>query len=84
VFTIAVFPQFLAARAGSLAAQAFAMWLVVASTQCLVYGGVAQAAGSLRGWLAANPTSQRRFGQAVGLLLVAVAAWALAEGLKPA
>jgi threonine/homoserine/homoserine lactone efflux protein len=82
VFTIAVFPQFIAPHAGSLALQAAVLGAIVATTQALVYGSVAQAAGRLRVWLQGNAGAQAMFGQAVGLLLVAAAALALHSGLR--
>ncbi len=82
VFMIAVFPQFIVPRAGALAAQAVVLGAIIAATQVLVYGLVAQTAGRLRDWLQASATAQARFGRAVGLLLVAAAAMTLHSGLR--
>ena len=81
VFTLAVFPQFLRADAGPIAAQALSMAAITSFTQAAVYGGIALAAAGTRAWLARNPAAQRRLGHAVGLLLIAAAAWTAAHGL---
>lgn len=81
VFTLAVFPQFLRAGARSLPAQALSMAAITSLTQLAVYGAIALAAAGTRAWLARNPQSERRLGHAVGLLLIAAAAWTAAHGL---
>jgi len=81
VFTLAVFPQFLRTDARSFAAQALSMAAITSFTQVAVYGAIALAAAGTRAWLARNPDSQRRLGHAVGLLLIAAAAWTAAHGL---
>jgi len=81
VFTLAVFPQFLRADAGPIAAQALSLGVITSLTQAAVYGGIALAAAGTRAWLVRNPGSQRRLGHAVGLLLIGAAAWTAAHGL---
>ncbi|HEY9024059.1 MAG TPA: LysE family translocator [Burkholderiaceae bacterium] len=81
VFTLAVFPQFLRTDARPLAAQALSMGAITSLTQAAVYGGIALAAAGTRAWLVRNPQAQRRLGHAVGLLLIAAAAWTAAHGL---
>ena len=81
VFTLAVFPQFLRSDARPFAVQALSMAAITSFTQVAVYGGIALAAAGTRTWLARNPDAQRRLGHAVGLLLIAAAAWTAAHGL---
>jgi len=81
VFTLAVFPQFLRTDARSFVAQALSMAAITSFTQAAVYGAIALAAAGTRTWLARNPDAQRRLGHAVGLLLIATAAWTAAHGL---
>jgi len=82
VFSLTVFPQFIAPQAGHLAAQALELGTITAAMQVLVYGFVAQTAASLRARLLANAAAQARFGRAVGALLLAAAALALHSGLR--
>jgi threonine/homoserine/homoserine lactone efflux protein len=81
LFTLAVFPQFLRADAGSIASQVLAMAAITSATQLTIYGGLALAAGRARRWLRGNPATQRRLGRGVGALLVLAAAWTAAHGL---
>jgi len=81
VFTLAVFPQFLRIGGEPIAAQVLSMAAITSGTQVAVYGGLALAAAGTRAWLVRNPGAQRRLGHAVGLLLVAAAAWTAAHGL---
>ena len=81
MFTLAVFPQFLQRDGGAVAAQVLAMAAITSATQVGVYGGMALAAAGTRGWLVRNPGAQRRLGHAVGLLLMAAAAWTAVHGL---
>ena len=81
VFTIAVLPQFIVPAAGPVAPQAAVLGAICATTQLAVYGTVAQTAASLRTRLARSAPAQRRFGQGVGLLLIAVAVLTLRAGL---
>jgi len=82
VFTIAVLPQFIVPAAGPVAPQAVVLGAICATTQVAVYGTVAQTAASLRARLARSAAVQRRFGQAVGLLLLVVAFVTLHLGLR--
>jgi threonine/homoserine/homoserine lactone efflux protein len=83
LFTLAVFPQFLRPQAGALAAQALGLAAITTSTQLAVYGTLALAAARARARLRGNPSTQRRLGRAVGVLLLAAAAWTAAHGLAP-
>jgi threonine/homoserine/homoserine lactone efflux protein len=82
IFTLAVFPQFLRAEQGALAAQSLAMGAITALTQAGVYGAVALGAAGLAGWLRANGRAQIGLGRGVGLLLMATAAWTTFQGLR--
>ena len=80
VFMLAVFPQFLRAEYGSIAAQAIALTLITSLTQAVVYGGVAVAAGGLRGWLRQHGEAQVLLGRSIGALLLLVACWTAWRG----
>jgi len=80
VFMLAVFPQFLRAEYGSIAAQAIALTLITSLTQAVVYGGVAVAAGGLRGWLRQHGDAQVLLGRSIGALLLLVACWTAWRG----
>ena len=82
VFMIAVFPQFIVPRAGALAPQALVLGAIIAATQLVVYGLVAQTAARLRDWLRTSTAAQARFGRTVGVLLLAAAALTLHSGLR--
>ena len=83
LFTLAVFPQFLRGGGAGVATQVLAMAAITSATQLAIYGSLALAAGRARTWLRGNPATQRTLGRAVGLLLVAAAAWTLAHGVLP-
>jgi threonine/homoserine/homoserine lactone efflux protein len=82
LFTLAVFPQVLRPDRGPIAAQAAAMWAIVAATQVLVYGSVAIGAAQLRDRIVERPAAQARLGHAVGALLLATACWTLARAWR--
>lgn len=80
VFMLAVFPQFLRAEYGSIAAQAAVLAAITSGTQMVVYGGVAAGAVGLRGWLRGNARTQVLLGRGVGGLLLGVAVWTAWQG----
>jgi len=82
LFMIAVFPQFIRPQQGSVAAQAVTLGAIIAATQLLVYGAVALGAAGLRSGLTRNLAAQARLARAVALLLMATAAWTLAQGWR--
>ncbi len=82
LFCLAVVPQFIRPGAGPVALQGFVLFLIGALAQVLVYGGMALAAGRVRAWLAGSAGTQIAAGRAVGALLVATAAWTLANGWR--
>lgn len=73
LFMLAIFPQFLRPGYGPVWGQALVLWLIIAATQAGVYGGIALAAGRVRGWMEARPAANAWLGRAVGALLVVVA-----------
>ena len=80
VFTVAVFPGFLATRDRPLWLQAIALGAIVAITQAAVYGAVALGAGGLRQRLRASTTTQTHVARSVAALLMATAAWTVWQG----
>lgn len=80
VFMLAVFPQFLRAEYGSVAAQATVLAAITSGTQVLVYGSVAAGAVGLRGWLQGHARCQELLGRVVGGMLLGVAAWTAWQG----
>ncbi len=80
VFMLAVFPQFIRPELGSVVAQSLVLSAITAGTQALVYGAVAVAAARARTLLRANASAQQRLGQAIGGLLIGVAAWTVMQG----
>jgi threonine/homoserine/homoserine lactone efflux protein len=82
LFCLAVVPQFIRPGQGSLALQAFVLFLIGAAAQVTVYGSMALAAGRVKLWLGDNAAAQVTLGRAVGLLLGATALWTLAAGWR--
>lgn len=82
LFCLAVVPQFIRPELGRIALQGFVLFLIGALAQVLVYGGMALAAGRVRGWLAGSAAAQVATGRAVGALLFATAARTLASGWR--
>lgn len=79
LFMLAIFPQFFKPAQGALWRQALLLWIIIALTQLLIYGGLAMTGGSVRGWLAARPRANTGLARAVGSILVLSAlytAWA--------
>lgn len=82
LFMLAVFPQFLKPDAGRIWLQAGILGLIIASTQALVYGGLAFVAGSGRATLENRPDRALLIGRVVGILLMLVAAITAFEGWR--
>ena len=80
LFMVAVYPQFARPEHGSMLAQALVMGAVIALTQVAVYGAVVWGADRTRRFLRGSGRAQVLAGQAVGLLLMAGAAWMLWQG----
>jgi threonine/homoserine/homoserine lactone efflux protein len=73
LFTLAVTPQFLRPQDGAIWLQGAVLWIIIALTQTGVYGSVAVAAGSLRQWLAVNPSAGIAINRVVGSTLILAA-----------
>jgi threonine/homoserine/homoserine lactone efflux protein len=73
LFTLAVLPQFLHPRTGMIWMQAGVLWVIIATTQIGVYGGVAVAAGKLHDWLAARSAAGITINRTVGTALILAA-----------
>ncbi len=73
LFMLAIFPQFFKPEYGALWAQALAMWLIIALTQIVIYGGMALAGDRVREWLASRPASNALLARSVGWILIATA-----------
>jgi threonine/homoserine/homoserine lactone efflux protein len=82
VFMLAVFPQFIVPRAGSVFAQATVLGGIISATQVVVYGLVAQSAAAFRARLGHSARAQGAFGKVVGLALLGAALFTLQTGLK--
>ncbi|TIX89804.1 LysE family translocator [Rhizobium sp. P44RR-XXIV] len=82
LFILAVYPQFLKPDYGPMWIQAVIMGAMTILTQFAIYGGLAITAGRSRNLLVANPGATAFAGRAAGLLLVAVSAFTVWEGLK--
>jgi threonine/homoserine/homoserine lactone efflux protein len=82
VFTLAVLPQFIVPRTGTVFAQATVLCSIIATTQVVVYGVVAQCAAALRARLQASAAAQATFGRIVGATLLAAAGLTLHAGLR--
>lgn len=80
MFMLAVFPQFLRvdrvghADFGPVWQQALVLGLIIAGTQAGVYGALALAAGSARGWLGSRPSAGLALNRGVGVVLILAAA----------
>jgi threonine/homoserine/homoserine lactone efflux protein len=75
MFTLAVYPQFMLPKFGSLAWQAIPLGFITVVTQGLVYGGLGLAAATSRDFLVGSPVVTIWIGRIAGALFVAVAAW---------
>ncbi|MGV1758295.1 LysE family translocator [Rhizobium sp. A22-96] len=84
LFILAVYPQFLKPDYGPMWIQAVIMGAMTILTQFAIYGGLAITAGRSRNLLVANPGATAFAGRAAGLLLVAVSAFTVWEGLRMA
>ena len=74
MFMLAVFPQFLRVEHGPVWQQALVLGAIIAGTQAGVYGALALAAGSARGWLGSRPSAGLALNRGVGLVLILAAA----------
>lgn len=82
LFMLAVFPQFMRREHGALLPQALVLGVVIVATQFMVYGALACVAGGAREWLAERPGYARMVGRGVGMMLVAIGAATMLEGVR--
>ena len=82
LFMLAIFPQFLKPQYGVLWVQALVPWLIIASTQTVVYGGMALAGDRVRDWLSTRPGANALLAKAVGAVLIATAFYTAFEGWR--
>ena len=82
LFMLAIFPQFLQPQYGVLWVQALVLWLIIASTQTVVYGGMALAGDRVRDWLSTRPGANALLAKTVGAVLIATAFYTALEGWR--
>ncbi len=82
LFMLAIFPQFLRPEYGELWLQAIVLWLIIAATQALVYGGMALAGDRMRDWMEQRPAANLLLARIVGALLLAMALLTAIEGWR--
>jgi threonine/homoserine/homoserine lactone efflux protein len=75
MFTLAVYPQFMLPKFGSMLGQAMVLGLITIVTQGLVYGGLALAAAKSRDFLTGYPAVTTWIGRSAGAVFLCVAAW---------
>lgn len=82
MFVMAVFPQFMRPEYGPFATQALVMGIMTVTVQLAVYGSLGLAANRGREALTDSPGTTIWLGRAAGLLLMAIAAYALLTALR--
>ncbi|MEO7251653.1 MAG: LysE family transporter, partial [Arenimonas sp.] len=82
LFMLAIFPQFLKPAYGKLWVQVLVLWLIIATTQALVYGGMALAGDRVRDWMQSRPGANTLLARIVGALLLATAAFTALKGWR--
>jgi threonine/homoserine/homoserine lactone efflux protein len=75
MFTLAVYPQFMLVKFGSMVGQAMVLGLITIVTQGLVYGGLGLAAARSRDFLTGYPGVTTWIGRGAGAVFLLVAAW---------
>jgi threonine/homoserine/homoserine lactone efflux protein len=75
LFTVAVYPQFMLPKFGTMLGQALVLGLITIVTQGLVYGGLGLAAAKCRDFLTGYPGVTTWIGKGAGAVFLAVAAW---------
>jgi threonine/homoserine/homoserine lactone efflux protein len=73
MFTLAVYPQFMLVKFGSMLGQALVLGLITIVTQGLVYGGLGLAAAKSRDFLTGYPAVTTWIGRGAGVVFLAVA-----------
>jgi threonine/homoserine/homoserine lactone efflux protein len=74
MFTLAVYPQFMLAKFGSMLGQALVLGLITIVTQGLVYGGLGLAAAKSRDFLTGYPGVTTWIARGAGAVFLALAA----------
>jgi threonine/homoserine/homoserine lactone efflux protein len=82
LFMLAIFPQFLKPQYGVLWVQVVVMWLIIATTQLSIYGGMALAGDRVRALLGERPAANAWLAKGVGGLLIATAFYTAWEGWR--
>jgi threonine/homoserine/homoserine lactone efflux protein len=75
MFTLAVYPQFMLPKFGSMLGQTLVLGLITIVTQGVVYGGLGLAAAKSRDFLTGYPAVTRWIGRGAGAVFLVVAAW---------
>ena len=75
MFTLAVYPQFMLAKFGSMLGQALVLGAITVITQALVYGGLALVAAKSRDALTGHPGVTTWIGRGAGVVFLLVATW---------
>ncbi|MBK8457319.1 MAG: LysE family translocator [Phyllobacteriaceae bacterium] len=83
MFILSVYPQFMRTENGPIWIQAVIMGIMTSVVQVTVYGGLALAALRGRDALVHNPQTTVWIGRGAGLLLIALAAYALYRSVGP-
>ncbi len=75
MFTLAVYPQFMLAKFGSMLGQALVLGLITIVVQGAVYGGLGLAAAKSRDFLTGYPGVTTWIGRGAGAVFLGVAVW---------
>jgi threonine/homoserine/homoserine lactone efflux protein len=75
MFTLAVYPQFLVPKFGSMLGQTLVLGLITLATQGLIYGGLGLVAATSRDFLTGSPAVTTWIGRGAGALFLGAAAW---------
>jgi threonine/homoserine/homoserine lactone efflux protein len=81
MFTLAVYPQFMLPKFGSMLGQALVLGLITIVTQGFVYGGLGMAAAKSRDFLTGYPGVTTWIGRGAGAVFLLVAGWTVVRTL---
>ncbi len=81
MFTLAVYPQFLLSKFGSMLGQALILGLITIVVQGAVYGGLGLAAAKSRDFLTGYPSVTTWIGRGAGAVFLMVAGWTVVRVL---
>lgn len=82
LFMFAIVPQFIRTEYGPLWRQAIVLWMIIATTQIVVYGGMAMAGDHVRAWLQSRPAANANVARAIGVLLLIIAVTTAFKGCR--